>query len=386
VIAAVLVIALLLAGQLVRLTIGSSYSEERPSMAARLAPGIPDVLAAKAMAEVGQAAAVGDRPGEQVLGPLHLLARRAPLSTEPFLFQAALAQREGELGRAEQLLLQARRRNPRSPAARYLLADVWMRQGNALSAVVEMAILARLIPGGIPQLVPALSAYAGAPGARDELGQILKVIPGLRQPLLDALAADPDNTELVLSLAGEGSVLDDTDTQTWQPRLLAGLVERGDYQRAYALWRRFSGLGDQASPLLFNGDFRQSPAPAPFNWVYSSGTAGLAEPTGGTLRVLHFGRDNFIPAEQLLLLPPGNYRFSSPVSGNLAQNALVWSLVCERPNRQLMEFRLGNSTRASFSVPPDCPAQRLQLRAQAAEMPKASDVQIGPVSVERAGV
>jgi hypothetical protein len=243
-----------------------------------------------------------------------------------------------------------------------------------------------LIPSSAAHFIPALSDYAGTPDAVQEIRQILKVNPGLKEPLLHALAENPDNAELVLALADGETAPGDADPKTWQPRLITGFVERGEYQRAYALWRRFSGLGNQASPLLFNGDFRQSPAPAPFNWAYSSGTAGLAEPAGGTLRVLHFGRDNFIPAEQLLLLPPGNYRFSSPVSGNLAQNALVWSLVCERPNRQLMELELGNSNRASFSVPPDCPAQRLQLRTRAAEMPKASDVQIGPVSVERAGV
>lgn len=384
-IAAIVVIALLLAAQVVRLTLATGYSEERPELAARLAPGIPATLSAKSMAEVGEAAAAGDRPGEPTLQRLNVLASRAPLATEPFLVEAAIDQREGKFTRAEQLLLQARRRNPRSHAARYLLADVWLRQENVLAGLGEVAVLARLIPSSTAHFVPALSDYARTPGALEELGQILKINPGLRQPLLNALAADPDNAELVLALAGKGSIPEDTDAQTWQPRLLGGFVERGDYQRAYSLWRRFAGLGDRPAPLLFNSEFRPSPAPAPFNWTYSSGTAGFAEPAGGRLRVLYYGRNNFVLAEQLLLLPPGSYRFTSPGSGAMAQGSLVWSLVCERPRNPLMELALGTSSQASFSVPQGCPAQRLKLEGQAQEMPKDTDVQIGPVTIERAG-
>jgi hypothetical protein len=200
---------------------------------------------------------------------------------------------------------------------------------------------------------------------------------------LNALAADPENAELVLALAA-GSVSEEVDSNAWQPRLLSALVERGDYQRAYSLWRRFSGLGDRPAPLLFNGDFRQSPAPAPFNWTYTSGTAGVAEPAGGVLRVLYYGRANIVLAEQLLLLPPGNYRFASPITGTTAAGALVWTLACERSRNQLMELQLGTSSQASFSVPQGCPAQRLELQGRAQEMPKDSDVQIGPVAIDRA--
>jgi tetratricopeptide (TPR) repeat protein len=381
-IAAIVMIALLAALQVARLTIASGYSEDRPQLAASLAPGIPPILASKAMAEVGQAAATGDRPGEATLDGLRTLASRAPLAVEPFLVEAAIDQREGEFIRAERLLLQARLRNPRSHAARYLLADIWLRQENVLPALGEIAILARLIPASTAHFVPALSEYAGMPGAGEELRQVLKVNPRLRQPLLNALAADPDNADLLLALAGEEAASGDP---AWQSRLLGGLVERGDYQRAFSLWRQFSGLGNRPAPLIFNADFSQSPAPAPFDWTYASGTAGLAEPGEGKLRVLYFGRENVVLAHQLLLLPPGNYRFAAPSSGTAPQGALVWSLVCERPRSQLMELEAGASLRASFSVPDNCAAQRLQLRGRQQEMPKGTDVQIGPVTIERAG-
>jgi tetratricopeptide (TPR) repeat protein len=381
-IAASVVIALLAAIQVARLTIASGYSEDRPELAASLAPGIPLILASKAMAEVGQAAAAGDSLGKPTLEVLRTLASRAPLAIEPFLVEAALDQREGQYSRAEKLLLEARRRNPRSHAARYLLAETWLRQEKALPALGEMAVLARLIPSSEAHFIPALSQYARAPGAQEELRHFLMVNPGLRQPLLNALSADPDNVELILALT-EGSVSDDADPKTWQPRLLGALVERGDYQRAYSLWRRFSGLGDRPTSLLFNGDFRESPAPGPFNWTYTSGTAGLAETAGGRLRVLYYGRENVVLAQQLLLLPPGSYRFASPTSGNAARGALVWSLVCERSSNSLMELELERGFRANFSIPNDCPAQRLELRGRQQEMPKATDVQIGPVMIER---
>jgi hypothetical protein len=172
----------------------------------------------------------------------------------------------------------------------------------------------------------------------------------------------------------------------WKSRLLRGLVQRGDYDRAYAIWRQFAGLPASSSPLLFNGDFKVVAAPAPFNWTFSSGSAGIAEPANGKLRVLFYGNAEQALASQLLLLKPGNYEFRAPVDGNPAPGALSWTVSCGSGGRPIMDVPLtSKATGARFAVPADCPSQVFRLTGHLEDMPQNSDVRIGPIQLERVG-
>lgn len=362
-------------------------AETRPELAETLAPRLPDALVSAAMAEVGQAAAQGQTPPQSAMQRLRQLARVEPLRADPFLVQAAIAQRSGNTARAEQLLLEARRRDPRSAAARYLLAEAWLREGRIADGLGELAMLAHLLPGSSIELVPALAQYAQSPGAREQLARILSSNPQLKQPLLNALAADPANLELILHL--DGSVASPTGTRSplWQARLINALIGQGAYERAYALWQRLAGHRG-ARPLLFNGDFRRVSAPPPFNWNFASGRAGFAEPANGRMRVLFYGRENAALASQLLLLPAGTYRFSVSLSGSASPGALAWVVSCAPSRKSLMQLGLGSATsaQASFDVPAgNCPAQSLELRGRAQDMPRESDLLVGTVAIERVG-
>jgi hypothetical protein len=340
------------------------------------------------MAEVGQAAAKGAEPGQATMDRLRRLAAVDPLRPEPFLVEAALAEQQGNYNRASQLLIQARLRDPRSVAARYLLADVSLRQGSILAGLREMAILTRLLPAASVQLVPALSQFAHTPGARDKLAGILAENPQLKRPLLIALSADPGNADLVVSLAGPSMRSADGSAREWQSRLLGGFIDKGDYDGAYNLWRQFAGLGEGPRPLLFNGDFRQIAAPPPFNWDFLSSSAGVAEADNGHLRVLYYGRQDALLASQLLLLPPGTYRFDAPQTGQLASGALEWIVRCVSARSDLMDWQIGGSSTpvTTFTVPSSgCNAQLLMLRGSQQDMPQDTDVQIGPARIERIG-
>lgn len=379
--------ALLLAAEVARLTIASESAEERPHISSRLAPESPEALAATSMAEVGQAAAKSANPGPDTMAKLQSLAATAPLEPEPFLVEAALVERKGDNSHAEQLLRHARWLNPRSTPARYLLADVWLRENKVEAGLAEMATLTRLLPSASVQLVPALAAYARSPGAREKLAAILQPNPQLKRPLLNALSSDPANAELVLSLAGPDVRSTETDAQAWKSRLLSGFVKANDFSRAYALWRAFAGIAPGNSPLVFNGNFAASPAPAPFNWTYNSNGAGVAEAGGGQVRVLYYGRDNTSLLSQILLLEPGTYIFAAPVSGTPAPNALAWTVTCMSSKAQIMSLTLGGDAAASkFTVPSGCDAQLLSLNGRSQDMPQDSDVQVGPVSLQKSGV
>jgi tetratricopeptide (TPR) repeat protein len=341
-----------------------------------------------AMRQVGEAATRGGEPDEATYRRLRAVAASDPLRIEPFLVEAAMAERAGDYDRAKQLLLQARSRDPRSVAARYLYADTAVRQGSVLEALQEMAVLSKLMPAASVQLVPALAQFAQAPGSQGKIAALLAQNPQLKNPLLTALAANPDNAELILALAGPPTATPDNDTWAWEARLLRGMVAQGDYQNAYEVWRHFALLPKGAHPLLFNGSFRAVAAPQPFNWGTSGSSAGVVELGPRMLSVLYYGREDAVLAEQLLILQPGTYRFKSPISGTLVAGSLSWTIACVGAKDFLMDHPLGGTAKPSgtFNVPPHaCPAQQLQLNGHREDSPKDSNVRIGPASIERIG-
>lgn len=377
---------MLLAAEVARLTVSFAVADDNPALAIRLAPAAPSALASTAMAQVGAAAARGTNPDDSTFRQLRMVATSDPLRTEPFLVEAALAERGGAYGRAKQLLVQARSRDPRSAAARYLYADTSVRQGQVVDGLKEMAVLTRLVPGAAIQLVPALAQYARAPGSHEKLAGILVQNPQLKNPLLIALATNPENADLIISLAGTVKA-PGLDTREWQTRLLQGMIAKNSYQRAYDFWRRFALLPRGEPPLLFNGSFRDLVAPPPFNWTLSSSSAGVAEPEKGRLRILYYGRQDANLATQLLMLRPGRYRFVAPFVGDVQAGALSWSINCVGETLPFVDFQLGApSSRVEFTVPStNCVAQTLSLDGHQQDSPQQSDIQIGPVSIERIG-
>jgi hypothetical protein len=383
---AILAVATLLAIEVARLTVASAFAETDPAFSERFAPRLPDVLVSSAMAEVGQAAAQGRLPPESTRGRLRHLATSAPLAPEPLLVHGAIALKEGQTKRAERLLVEARRLSPRSAAARFLLADVWLNQGRIEDGLGEMAALSLLIPGSSVQLAPALAQYARTPDAGPELKRMVASNPQLKAPLLAALAADPDNLPLILEI-DEGGLAKKGEPPPWQTIVLNRLTATGNYGRAYNLWKQFAGFGGPR-PLLFNGDFRKLSAPPPFNWELKSGNAGFAEPANGRLRVLHYGRADALLASQMLLLPPGKYRLRVGVSGSAGGGSLHWILLCQPQKQRLMQLQLAQPglAEAGFEVPGDgCAAQRLELRGLPLDMPKEADALVGPVVLQRSG-
>lgn len=361
-----------------------------PAMVGNLWPSHPFSLRAVAMAEVGQAAAQQLSPSAATMDRLQRLAKNAPLAPDPFLVKAAMAEKSGRDAVAERLLLEARRRAPRSAAARYLLADLYMRNGNIRDGLREMAILGRLLEGGTAQLVPSLVSYARTPGALPQLKQLLRESPELEPDLLTALAADPNNADLILALAANTGPAAGPQPR-WRATLLAALLTAGRYGEAYDTWARFAGVGAKPSGLV-RPDFFPMDAPPPFNWSYPQSGGGVAEPIkGGGLHIVYFGRQDVVLATQTMLLPSGRYQLAMRISGDLETSSqLRWSVSCLTGRKPLLELPLvpgkGGSVRGQFEVPAQgCGAQQLELRGIGEELPKSSEVNIGPLQLTKVG-
>lgn len=371
----------------VRTAAVTAYAENEPATAAAFWADHPDSVRSVAMGQVGDAAGRGQTPPAEALEGLRELANAEPLAVEPFLVDSAIAQRTGDFERAERLLVQARKLAPRSAAARFLLADLYFRTGRILPGLAEMSVLGKLVPGAMQQVAPSLAAYATSAGAAPHLRRILIDYPQLEQPLLSRLAEDPGNTDLILSISQPGRSAG--QPPAWQEKLLGNLVKEGSYARAHAVWARLAGVPQEGSRGLFDPGFRQSGAPAPFNWKLESSGRGVAEPADGGLSVLYYGRQDAVLARQVMLLPAGRYRLEMALSGQISgESNIGWTVACLPGGRQLLQLplggRAGSRVGGEFSVPGEgCVAQRIELVGAGTEFPEAADFRITDLQLTR---
>lgn len=341
-------------------------------------PGHATMTADRAMSAVGLAARQGHPLPPEAKRDLAELARKEPLRPEPFLVAGASAQLAGDGARSEKLFLAARDRHLRSAAARFVLADRLLRTGRVEAGLVEMAVLARLQPKTAQPLVPAVAAYARSPGAIDPLRRFFADAPDMRDPVLLALARDPANAPLVLTLAP--APVTKPPYPEWQTTLLGALVAAGKVGEAERMWARLSGI--DRKPLVVNPSFSAQTLPPPFGWTIGSGSAGVAEiRPGGGLDLIYYGREPFDLARQLLVLAPGRYRLTSRVQGADASDMVTWKITC-LDNRPLGQVRLGQT--GMFAVPQNCAGQNLILAAVPADPTRTVQATVTAVAIEAA--
>lgn len=384
---AALLFLVLMSIQVVRTAAVAVWTESNLPRAAVLWPEHPHVVGSVAMAEVGAAAATLQEPAKSTLERLRQLGSMMPLAPEPFLVEAAIAVRRSNYRRAEQLLVHARTRAPRSRAAHFLLADLYWRTNQIDRGLIELATFSRLVPGVAQQLAPSLASYAQTPGSLPQIKRILGLHPELGPPLLQQLAADPRNVDLVLDIA---TAAPGADSSGWRQAMLNSLVESGDYQRAHAVWARFSGVSSNAYRLLFNPRFEPSDAPPPFNWSVASASDGIAELSREGLRVLHFGRGDVTLARQLMLLRPGRYRFEAQLADRVGEGSnIFWSVSCVPSKQQLLNLPVAASpgTVAGEFVAPQtgCRAQWLDLKGLGQDVANKTELRIREVRVTDRG-
>jgi hypothetical protein len=352
----------------------------------RLTPlfsGHPKALTDRAMGEIGAAAAKGAAVPQSARQDIAAVARKAPLAPEPFLVAGTLAQMAGDGARAEVLFLAARERDPRSPAARYFLADRYLKTNRILPGLIEAGALSRVAPQASAPLIPALAAYAATPGALGELRRFFRTAPQTRDLTLALLAGDPRNASLILALAATPTP--GAKPPDWQASLVRSMVTAGDYAGAEAMWSRISGVANRG--LLYNPQFRDNAGPPPFNWQLSSGNGGVAEASGGGgLDVIYYGRDEVSLAGQLVRLGAGRYRLAMRIDAPTSAAGVEWSIGCVGGNASLMALPLEAAQKGTlagmFAVPPAaCPAQWLELRGKPTDASQTAQVTISNLSL-----
>ena len=375
--------ALLLAFLVVRVAFVDAFVAKEPARAATIWPAHPMVLLETGLVEVGDTAAAGRPVDKALIDRLKAASAKAPLAPEPFLVRGVEAQLAGDNRLALNAFLAARQRNPRAVAARYFLADLYLKTGQTGRGLTEISALARLVPESLSKVAPHLAAYAKRPSVAPQVREMLRDDPRLEYALLSNLASDANNARLVTYLwSGRGG----DDAKIWQRSLLDSLVAAGRFDEARAAWTRFTGQS-AAQNGLFDPQFAAGSLP-PFGWTLESGPSGIAESQeGGRLHVLYYGRDDLILASQILTLRPGRYRLSMNVTiSPPPSKSLSWAVRClpgSNPIASILLDRSG-SVAAAFVVPAGgCPAQRLELFGDAPEFPERAEITIGRLKLQR---
>lgn len=378
----VVLLALLLAVQVIRNAGVHYYVERNPELAARIWPGHPEAEIALGMAEIGRAAAQRKPAPETVFALMNDAARQAPLAPEPLIVAGVRAQLSDHLPLAVEAFQAAAARDPRSLPAHYFLADALFRSGDAANGLGQVGILARLAPNGVSSVAPYVAAYAKDPKTWPQLRTLFRTKPELKETALTALAADPANADTVMALAGGPPAAD----SSWLPTLLNSLVAAHEYERARSIW---AGAARVHTPgLLYDAEFRAPGALPPFNWVLVSSMVGIAErQRGGGLHVIFYGHEDGLLARQLLVLAPGRYRLSIEL-GSLTggANALNWSVRCDGSQIPLGAVPVGAAAKAlDFVVPANCLAQWLELSGVTSDVSQQSEATIRRIDLAGTG-
>jgi hypothetical protein len=379
----VLLMALLLAAQVVRNAAVVALAPLQPDAAARLWAGHPDVELSQGMAEIGAAARAGSKVRKPTFARIDDAAVKAPLAPEPFLVRGVEAQTGGKTEAAQQAFLDAQWRDPRSVPAAYFLANYYLRSGDVLEGLEQTALLTRLVPEAAPTVAPYVAAYARDRSTWRQMRAFFRTERYLQEAVLVALAQDAANADAILALADASHRKPES---TWLPVLVKNLVDAGDYAKAHAVWSTVGG-GRGSGDLIYDPGFSAPKAPPPFNWSLVTATTGLAErQPGGRLHVLFYGNQDGVLASQLLLLAPGTYRLQMSVVGAPANPELLkWSMRCNDSKEPFATLGInGAGTRSvSFRVPSNCPAQWIELSGRSGDVSEQSEVTIRGLSLTR---
>jgi hypothetical protein len=370
---------LLLAGvQAVRTAVVEGLSDSHPALAHALWSSHPKPTLTLALGEIGAAAREGKAPPPQALEAIHRVGKTEPLAAEPLLVAGTQALASGNPQAAERLLEAALRRDPRSTAAHFLLADLLIRQQRLAEALGHVGALGRRLGAATIGFAGALADYLRQPGALAKVAPVLGNDPALRQQVLERLANDPASTPLLVALARP----DDAE-KAWLVRATDVRLGAGNVEGARRLLARAGVSG--------GGTALSSWAPGaggPLTWRFITGSGGVAEAVaGGPVRLVYYGREDTALADHVLLLPAGSYRLRSSFAGKVPPGTFEWRLTCLGTGKPATVLPIeGSNNDSPLSVAPDCAAQKLSLWARMGDFPQTVSTELSRVSLVRAGI
>ena len=265
------------------------------------------------------------------------------------------------------------------------IAVYWLMRKNAQDGDYKAAIayaddLLRTNPDLARYAVPVLAHFADDKKSAAAVEAVLNTDPPWRNlffRLLPESVADA-RTPLKLLVALKSSPTPPAAEDIG--RYLDLLIAHKYYDLAYYTWLQFIPLQElREAGLLFNGSFELAPSGMPFDWSIKQGSGVTIDivprpdaPGQHALSVdFLYGRVDFHSVYELVVLPPGVYRFAVQYSGKIVgPRGMKWRVTCANDSHaRLGESQMISDTGSAwkrsefaFTVPPaDCRAQYVQL-------------------------
>lgn len=303
--------------------------------------------------------------------------RREPVNVVAVRSLALIASRESKPTEAQRLI-----RYAETLSRRDLPTELWhieerVQADDIAGALRHYDHALRASPSSDRQLIPILVKAASDPAIRRPLMAMVASKPPWWHGLANELAAAGQSPGAIFDLVTAMRLRVGNDEER---RLLIAAMNRLIDLYAYRLAYRVYAESKQPSPdasLIRNGEFDSDNPLPPFDWrlaeepdlaatVQSSGTQADG-------RALFFFSDRGragIVAQQLLLLPAGEYRLTAVVGEVPTEPAERprLALICPHSSRTAL-FELAfpkteaGPIRQDFRVPPDCAAQLLTVIA-----------------------
>jgi hypothetical protein len=366
-------VLLLVAGYILADTAGQRLALSEPERALAIAPWEPIALNALAQRQLANS-------GE--LSSVETLARRAllsdPLDGRAISSLAFVAERNGDLTRAETLMSFSGARSWRNPPAHLWLFAQAVRRGKFDEALVQADGLLRVQHWHFQaSIFPVLTLFGLYPDGLEALERSLTANPPWRRAFLRQVV-EGGNERLTMQLYRFLLRSGQPPTALEMKPYLDRLILVGRFEEAHQDWRATSSQGEMLTRYPYNGNFEAPLDGSPFNWVFDDVGGAEVEITEGAdrgnrraLRVQFSGARAYLGrVGQLLMLTPGGYRLelAAKASNLRAERGLVWQVSCAGSGTVLAETTPVTRTApwtelaVKFSVPPsDCGAQWLRL-------------------------
>ena len=313
--------------------------------------------------------------------------RKDPLNARALNLLGQVAQLQGDEQKTEQLMQAAVRHSLHNADPAYWMLVRSYEDQDFTSALYHADILLRARKESARYVVPILAKMAEVPEAVPGLKQLLQNNPPWRSEFFRGLKNNISDARTPLNLFQALEKTSAPSTSEERSDYIKFLVYREFYDLAYYTWLQFLPP-EQLNSLgrLFNGDFESPPSGAPFDWNFSNQAGVIVEvakhpDSDGQALFMKFGpgRVNFSGIQQLVVLPPGTYRFQGMQNAELFSKSggIFWQVTCVQKSNQsgeqigkgpMVEGRepTWESFSFSFTVPDtDCPAQYVQLSSDA---------------------
>jgi hypothetical protein len=307
-----------------------------------------------------------------------------PLNARALRILGQIAEHSSDYERTEALMHGAAQRSLQESLAIFWMMRESYRNKNYPEAMRYADILLRTRPQLSQYVYPMLGRMAENVSASGELKRVLAENPPWRTGFFNALPSNVNDArtplDLLLSLRNTATPSTDAERRSY----LEALVQHKLYEIAYYSWLQFLPQDQlRKTGHLFNGSFASTPSGSPFDWEYTKGAgvnvkfAQRSDQEGKPALLIEFGPGRVVfgsGLSQLVLLPPGNYKFEGKYKADLvSERGLQWSVTCADTTSPVGVSNTMNGSSAvwkdidlAFTIPDDgCTAQYVTLNLDA---------------------